>query len=93
MKRTRHLDLLKEKHARAENFADNERQQREIEREHMREITQRKIDAWQKEQKGKAGDDMGRATLPDSFAKAILKAAKQEAQRPKDRDLGRDYGR
>jgi hypothetical protein len=60
----------------------------------VRELTQRKIEAWQKEQKErKAGGDKGQAGMTDSFAKAILKAAKEEAQRPKDRDHGRGYGR
>ena len=94
-KRQRHVDLLKEKHGQAENFADHHRQQREIEREHMRQITQRKIDAWQREQKEQDKSDSGDKRpprLPDSFAKAIRKAAKQEAQRPKDKGLDRDYG-
>lgn len=61
----------------------------------MREIAQRKIEAWQKEQKEQKEKSSGdkRRALPDSFAKAILKAAKQEAQRPKDKGLDRDYGR
>jgi hypothetical protein len=95
-KRKRHTDLLKEKHAQAENFADRERQQREIEREHMRQITQRKIDAWQKEQKEqeKKGGDKGRTGIASDFAKAILKAARQEAERPKGKglDRGDDFG-
>lgn len=96
VKRQRHVDLLGERHGQAVNFSDLERQQREIEREHMRQITQRKIDAWQKEQReqDKTGGDKKRPSLPDSFAKAILKAAKQEADRPKGKglDKGDDFG-
>ncbi|HUS58595.1 MAG TPA: hypothetical protein VM141_08085 [Planctomycetota bacterium] len=59
---------VKQRHAQAENFADSHRQHREIEREHMREITQRKIEAWQKEQKEqkeKAGDGASRGPRLD----------------------------
>ena len=99
VKRKRHIDILRERNVQAENFADIDRQKRESEREQMRQVTQRKLDAWQKEkreekgQKEKEGGEKDSAAVTDSFAKAILKAAKQEAQRPKDRDLGRDYGR
>jgi hypothetical protein len=99
VKRKRHIDLLRERNGQAENFADIDRQKRESEREQMRQITQRKLDAWQKDQreekgqKEKEGGGTGRAAVTDTFAKAILKAAKQEAQRPKDHDLVRDYGR
>jgi hypothetical protein len=98
VKRKRHVDLLRERNVQAENFADSDRQKRESEREQMRQITQRKLDAWQKDQKeGKDGKEKeaaqkGRAAVTSDFARAIIKAAKQEAQRPKDRDLGRDYG-
>jgi hypothetical protein len=96
--RKRHVDLLRERNVQAENFADIDRQKRESEREQMRQITQRKLDAWQEDQREEKGQKekeaakKGRAAVTSDFARAIIKAAKQEAQRPKDRDLGRDYG-
>jgi hypothetical protein len=62
----------------------------------MRQVTQRKLDAWQKEEreaKGKTESGKSGTAATSDFAKAITKAAKQEAQRPKDHDLGRDHGR
>jgi hypothetical protein len=89
IKRKRHRDLLRERNAQAENFADIDRQKRESEREQMRQITQRKLDAWQKDQREEKGQkekeagEKDRAAATSDFAKAIIKAAKQEAQRPK----------
>ena len=55
VKRKRHVDLLRERYVQAENFADIDRQKRESEREQMRQVTQRKLDAWQKEQREEKG--------------------------------------
>lgn len=97
-KRKEHLAQLRERHGQADNFADIDRQQREIEREHLRAITQKKIDQWQAEQRAEkdkgSGGDKGRSGVSDSFAKAILKAAKKEADRPSGKgfDKGDDFG-
>jgi hypothetical protein len=88
-KRAQHLTQLKERNQQAEAFADHERQRRENERERMRAITEAKIEAWrrqqEKEERSKTGGD---------FASAVMKAAKQEADRgdkhnPKDRGYER----
>jgi hypothetical protein len=99
VKRTRHIGIPRERNVQAENFADIGRQKRESEREQMRQITQRKTRRVAKRSEGRkrtereGGRQKGRAVATDSFARVINKAAKQEAQRPKDRDLGRDYER
>jgi len=88
--RERHLAQLHEKHAQAETFAQHHLQQREIEREHLRRIIQRKIDRWQAEQnrlrRTGTGDngqgDKGGGGVSASFAKAILDSARDEAARP-----------
>jgi len=88
-KRQQHLAQLKERHGEADNFADFDRQVREADREHMRAITERKIIEWKKQHK-----DSGRSGMATHFASAILKTAKQEADRgkPSGKDHDRDRG-
>lgn len=85
-KRLAHLAQIKELHQRADNFADVERQQREIEREHTRAITQAKLDGFQRDQ----GDKKTGRTSGD-FADAVRRAAKQEINRG-GKDRGPDRG-
>ena len=89
MKREQHLAQLRAQHAQAETFAQYDLQQREIEREHLRRIIQRKIDAWQADQNRKkrrdASDGDGGKSgggISAAFAQAILSAARDEADRP-----------
>ena len=86
-KRLAHLAQLGERHRQADDFADIERQQREIEREHMRKITDKKLEAHQREQ----GDQKSGKTSGDDFARALKKAAKQEKERD-DKNKGPDRG-
>lgn len=81
-KRAQHLAQLKERHQQAEAFADLERQRRENERERMRAITEAKIEAWRRQQEK---DD--RSKTGGDFASAVMKTAKQEADRS---DPGKD---
>lgn len=74
-KRAGHLAQLRDRHERADNFADIERQQREIEREHVRAITDRKIEERLREQ-GKESSKTG-----DAFMQAVRKSARQEQDR------------
>lgn len=80
-KRVAHLTQLRETHEQADNFADIERQQREIEREHVRALTDRKIEERLREQ---AKEDKSRTG--GAFADAVRKSAKQE----KDRGNGKE---
>lgn len=88
-KRLAHLAQLKERHGQLDGFADIDRQQRELDREHTRKLTDKKLEAHQKDQEGKTtGKTSG------DFANAIMKAAKQEEDRGKthkgkDRSLER----
>ncbi|MGE0022072.1 MAG: MobA/MobL family protein [Hyphomicrobium sp.] len=84
-RRVAHLAQLMEAHQQADHFADIDRQQRELEREHVRALTDSKINARLKaereaETKGKSGK------TSDSFRSALMKTAKQE----KDRGPGKD---
>lgn len=83
-KRLAHLSQLNGRHSQFDSFADIERQQRELDREHTRKLTDKKLEAHQKEQGGeKTGKTSG------DFANAIKKAARQEADRgntPKGKD-------
>lgn len=89
VKRLGHLAQLRERHAQLDQFADIERQQRELEREHVRSITQAKLDAFQHEQ----GDKQTGRTSGD-FADAIRKSAKQEINRGgKNKGPDRGYER
>lgn len=67
---------LKLRHAALAGLAEAQRQQREIEREHARGITESRIDTWRKERKGK-----GPLGIESGFAEAMRKAAEQERQR------------
>lgn len=91
-KRLRHVSTLKEHHRQAEHFAENARQQREIEREHMRQMTDAKITAWQRESREEKNQQRG-SKLAQDFADAVSKARKKEAERPKERGRERDRGR
>jgi hypothetical protein len=68
------------------------RQQREIKREHARQLAQKRIDAWNRTRK-----DGGPLGVESGFAKAMQRAAKKEAGRGgrsgRDRDRDRDRGR
>ncbi|MFM9850233.1 MAG: MobA/MobL family protein [Hyphomicrobiaceae bacterium] len=85
-KRVQHVAQLKERHAQLDRFADIERQQREIDREQMRTITDQKLEEFKKEQ----GEKSTGKTSGD-FANAIVKAAKQEADRG-GKNKGKDRG-
>ena len=88
-KRHAHLAQLKDRHQQADHFADIERQQRELDREHTRKLTDKKLEEFKREQEEKkTGKTSG------DFASAIKKAAKQEANRgSKDRGPDRGYER
>jgi hypothetical protein len=85
-KRHAHLAQLKERHKQLEGFADIERQQRELDREHTRKLTDKKLEEFKKEQGEK---ETGKTS--GSFANAIRKAANQEKNR-RDKDKGPDRG-
>jgi hypothetical protein len=92
-RRAAHLSSLKQEHRAAALAADRARQQREAEREHMRQVTENKIEAWQKTRK-----NAGPLGMDSALAKALERASKQEADwkkahgkgREKDRDQDRD---
>ncbi len=90
-KRLAHLAQLRGRHEQAENFADIERQQREIEREHTRDITQAKLDTFQREQRDTDKGDKQTGRTSGDFADAIRRAAKQENNRD-SKDRGPDRG-
>jgi hypothetical protein len=90
-KRLAHLTQLRGRHEQAENFADIERQQREIEREHTRDITQAKLEAFQREQRDTDKGDKQTGRTSGDFADAIRRAAKQENNRG-SKDRGPDRG-
>lgn len=85
-KRQAHLAQLKELHARADNFADIERQQRELDRDHTRKLTEKKLEEFKREQ---AEKETGKTS--GTFASAIKKAANQEKNRG-DKNKGPDRG-
>ena len=82
------LSGLEEQHRQAEIIADRERQQREIEREQMREITERKVQSWPKRS---AGEEITKAD--PTFLKALQKTAKQEKDRGMDKNDGSERER
>ena len=91
--RLEHLSQLKNHHDQLENFADHERQKREAEHEHMREITERKVQDWKKRER--LGQNKA---ISSDFAAAIEKVAKQQSTRnktdkTKDRDKDHDNDR
>jgi hypothetical protein len=92
-KRGQYLAQLRERHRQEDAFADLERQKREREREQMHRLTQAKLEGWVRDNAANDGGK-GRKTSGD-FAKAILKAAKQEADRsdPKNRNIDRGLER
>ena len=83
-----HLARLEEQHRQVEIIADRERQQRELEREQMREITERKIQTWKKTPSG-----LEKMQADPTFMKALQKAVKQEDDRGKNMDDGKDRER
>jgi hypothetical protein len=85
-KRLAHLAQLKELHAQADNFADIDRQRRELDREHTRALTDKKLEDYKREQ----GEKQSGKTSGD-FASAIRKTAKQEKDR-NGKDRGPDRG-
>ncbi len=82
------LSNLEEQHRQVETIADRERQQRELEREQMRETTERKIQTWKKAPSGQE-----KLQADPTFMKALQKAVKQEDDRGKDMDDGKDRER
>lgn len=88
-KRAQHLAQLKERHREADGFADIERQRREKDREQTHRATQAKLEKWDRQSDGKTSASSA------AFAKAVLDAAKHEANRDggNRRDLGKDYER
>jgi len=87
-KRLSHLAGLAEQHRHSEIIADRERQHRELDREQMHEITERKI---QTRSKQPSGQD--KTELDSGFMKALQKAAKQEEDRGKDKGGGNERER
>ena len=85
-KRHAHLAQLKDRHQQADHFADIERQQRELDREHTRKLTDKKLEEHKREQTEK---ETGKTS--GTFANAIKKAAKQEKNRG-DKNKGTDRG-
>ncbi len=79
------LVRLRETHVKAEQLAEVQRQQREIAREHARQITERKIAVWRKARKG--AQPLGKES---ALAKVLQKASKYEADR-QDRESGDDF--
>jgi hypothetical protein len=83
------LAELKQRHAQLARQAEAQRQQREIEREHARQIAEQKIATWRKTRK-----DAGPLGFESGFASAMQRAAKHEARRGgrkgRDRDIDRD---
>lgn len=82
------LAFLKERQQDARARAAADRQQREIEREHARQLAQKRIDAWRRTRK-----NAGPLGMESSFARAMQRAAKSEAGRGRDRDKDRDRDR
>lgn len=81
---------MKDREAIAVRQTEAQRQQREIEREHARQIADAKIAAWRKTRK-----DAGPLGIESGFARAMKRAAEKEARRSasgrgKDRDLDRE---
>jgi MobA/MobL family len=87
-RRLSHMARLEEQHRQVEIIADRERQQRELEREQIREITERKIQTWKKTPSGQE-----KMQADPTFMKALQKAAKQEDDRGKNMDDGKDRER
>jgi hypothetical protein len=85
-KRHTHLAQLKDRHKQMDGFADIERQQRELDREHTRKLTDKKLEEFKREQGEK---ETGKTS--GSFADAIRKVANQEKNR-NDKDRGPDRG-
>lgn len=82
-KRIADLAQMKERHVKMARFAEEARQQREIEREHARQLADKKIETWRRTRK-----DGGPLGMESGFAKALSRAAKQEAQRGRGRGKG-----
>jgi hypothetical protein len=87
-KRLSDLAQISDRHEREAQHADRERQQREIEREHARRLTETKIETWRKERK-----DNTPLGIESDFAQALNRAADQEARRPSGRGKDGDFGR
>lgn len=64
-----------------------QRQQREIERQHARRLTEAKVEAWRKA--GGANEPLGKAS---DFAAALRKAAGHEAKHGSGRSRDEDGG-
>ena len=82
---------LKRRHSESGRQAEEQRQQREIEREHGRQIAEEKIAAWRRTRK-----NAGPLGIESGFAKAMQRAARNEARssgRGKDRDRDVDRER
>lgn len=87
------LAALRAQHREASRHAEALRQQREADREQMREATERKIAAWQQaqtdvtagRQEAAGGDDKKQ----DALARAFRKAREQQEGRPRTQDGGR----
>ncbi len=87
-KRRASLLHIKERHADAAQAAERDRQQREIEREHARQIAEKKIAGWQQR------EDRGPLGIESGFAQAMKRAAAKEAKRRSGgRDIDRDRER
>jgi len=92
--RREHIELLRRRQDEARGSNEAQRQQREIEREHARQLAQKRIDAWNRTRK-----DAGPLGVESGFAKAMQRAAKKEADRGgrsgrgRDRDRDPDRGR
>ncbi|MGH6922875.1 MAG: MobA/MobL family protein [Propylenella sp.] len=86
------LASLRQQQIESRRSSEAQRQQREIEREHARQIAQKRIEAWSRTRR-----DAGPLGVESGFAKAMQRAAKKEADRGgrsgKGRDRDRDRGR
>ncbi len=88
-KRSVHLAQLQERHDEVERFADAERQRRETDREHARQITERKIQDWVKGRKQASRSETQGKQEDSALARAFNKATKKEQKRPLQRPGGR----
>lgn len=106
-RRIRHLSALHDKHGSAERFADYDRQQREIDREESRLVTERKIQEWSRRrttsfaagQDGEGGghgkgDGKGDSELARAFRRAKeLEEEQRRRQAERNAKDRKDYGR
>lgn len=94
-RRVAHLDTLRTHHTQAAGFDDVRRQQRELEREQERLVTERRIAQWKREHKAAAAFKDSTTRTPvrsDAIARAVEKVRKKEEQERQRRERDRDRG-